>query len=464
MPGKKLIAAGVAVACLAGYATADAFDVVPGVLTTAAPNEVRPTKVGPEAFTPLQPASPVAFRAPERGAAPSAASVKKALDDALKNKWWGSTVAVSVRDGESGSVLAEHDSNKATTPASITKLLTAYAIAHSKLPLTERLTTRATVSGNTVELVAGGDMVLGKGQGDATQIAGYAGLGDLARQAAEKLKQRGITRVTVNSNTAYAPGPDKGVGWTDDMLRAGFAARISTLALADDRFDDHSPAAADPTKNATNAFVAALKKQGINATYGKNMTSTPVGDQVAAVESATVLDILGLALQDSDNSMIESLARQAAALDGVHGDSAKVGGWVRDTVQKQGIDVSGVSLRDTSGLSDGTKLPVRVLGEILSRGTSGKDPAYADVLSRLPVSAWNGTLHNRFWRDDSKSAAGIVWAKTGSLMQVSSLAGVVVTKSGHELTFAVTTNNDFPEGPDGAKGAIDALVAKLGAL
>ncbi|MBD4206060.1 D-alanyl-D-alanine carboxypeptidase/D-alanyl-D-alanine-endopeptidase, partial [Xanthomonas citri pv. citri] len=83
-----------------------------------------------------------------------------------------------------------------------------------------------------------------------------------------------------------------------------------------------------------------------------------------------------------------------------------------------------------------------------------KDAKYAEVVSRLPVSAWNGTLHDRYTRTESEAGAGLVHAKTGSLTGVSSLAGELRTVGGHRLVFAVTTNGDFPEGPVGAKTAV----------
>lgn len=460
MVGKKLIASGAVTALLASYATLDAFDKVPGVLTTAAPNEVRSVKVDGHRVGELKPAN-ISLPAPKMGAPITSSQVKKVMDEALNNPWFGETTAVTVHDAATGKLLAEHDSSKATTPASVTKMASAYAITHSKLPLSQRLTTKALLSGNTLTLVAGGDMTLAKGAGDVNKVAGHAGLGDLAQQTAAALKKQGINKVTLNTNTAYAHGPDVAPHWGQDVLDWGFTARITTLALADDRADNRNPAAENPTKNAADAYIAALKKQGINATYGKNLTNAPTGTQVGAVQSAPVLDLVGLALQDSDNAMIESLTRQAAVRDGVKTDPASVGAWVVQQVKKQGINTDGMKLADASGLSVGTTLPVRILGEMMSRGTSGKDPEYAKVLSHLPVSAWNGTLHNRFLRDESTAADGLVRAKTGSLVGVSSLAGTLVTKGNRQLVFAITTNGQFSQSADGAKAAIDEFATKL---
>lgn len=455
---------GALVAALAGYGALDAYDVVPGVLTLEPTNTPKAVTVGGTTYEPLQKAAAAPLPSASVGAAPSVAEVKKSVDAALKNPWLGSPTTVTVRDASTGTVLYEHDSSKATTPASVTKLASAFAIAHGKLPLDKGLTTCATLTGGTVTLVAGGDMVLGVGAGDPSKVAGRAGLGDLADQAAAALKTKGLTKVTLDTNTSYASGPDKAKGWGDDLFGYGFTARITTLALAGDRADNRSPAVADPTKNAAQAFAKELGKRGITATYGKNVTTSDAGQRLGSVTSAPVLDLLGLALQDSDNSMIESLARQAAARDGVHGDSAAAAGWVTSVLKREGVNVAGVKLVDTSGLSNGTTLPVRVLGDVLTRGTTGKDAAYARVISRLPVSAWNGTLHDRYMRPESKDGAGLVRAKTGSLTGVSSLAGIATTKNGHPLVFAVTTNGTFSDGAIGAKTAVDHLVTGLTAL
>lgn len=462
MSGKKWASVGLVAALLGGYGALDAYDVVPGVLTTAPGDTPRAVTVAGRTYEPLgKPAPAPALPDPRQGPQPTKAAVKASVEASLKNPWLGPTTAVMVRDAATGDVLYDHGAGKKTTPASVTKLASAFAIAHGRLPLDEGLTTRALLSGSTLTLVAGGDMVLATGAGDAAKIAGRAGLADLAAQTGAALKKRGLTSVTLDSNTAHAPGPATAKGWDDGFLTGGFTARITMLALSDDRADNRNPAAADPTKNATQAFAAALRKQGITATYGKNTTSAPTGTSVGSITSAPVLDLLGLALQDSDNSMIESLARQSAALDGVHGDSVTVGAWVRASLAKAGIDVAGMKLADTSGLSSGTTLPVRLLADILARATSGRDAAYAEVVSRLPVSAWNGTLHDRYLRPESAGGAGLVHAKTGSLNGVSSLAGELVTKGNRRLVFAVTTNGTFSDGPVGAKVAIDHLVTEL---
>ena len=91
---------------------------------------------------------------------------------------------------------------------------------------------------------------------------------------------------------------------------------------------------------------------------------------------------MALALDDSDNALTESLARQGAVHAGRPTSFAAVAAWVKETVASKGVAVDRVTLIDTSGLSRGTLIPVRALGDVLSLAAGGQDPALQDVVSR----------------------------------------------------------------------------------
>ena len=74
------------------------------------------------------------------------------------------------------------------------------------------------------------------------------------------------------------------------------------------------------------------------------------------------------------------------------------------------------------------------------------------LVADLPVAALDGTLGNRL---HDTSAAGTVRAKTGSLEQTASLAGVVTTADGRQLAFAVMANGFPANGGGAAAAAID---------
>jgi len=182
------------------------------------------------------------------------------------------------------------------------------------------------------------------------------------------------------------------------------------------------------------------------------------------VQSAPLAELMALALDESDNALTESLARQGAVQAGRPTSFAAVSSWVKETVASAGVAMEGVTLIDTSGLSSGTLIPVRALGDVLSLAVGGRNPALQNVVVQLPVAGLSGTLADRFLKGSVHLAAGIVRAKTGTLSGASSLAGTVVDKDGRMLTFAILADKVTPGvGTLNARAALDRFVATLAA-
>ena len=465
--GKRVAAVAAAVVVLAvGYETLDVYDVLPGPLTRAAaaaqpvPVPGR-TRVGPS----VAPPAPVAATPLQAADGPQQvpAKVRARVAADLKAPYLAKKLAVRVVDGKTGAVLVQQNADKAMTPASTTKLLSAWAVANT-MDLDKPLTTKV-VTGtapNRIVLVAGGDTALNPGKGDPDQVNGHAGLADLVAQVAARLKKSGRTRVTVEVDTSYAPGPLTAKHWDPGVVAAGYTARIAQLGLSTERATDPAhPLTADPVGSTVLAFAKALAGQGITAKVGGTVRAKDSATELGHVESAPLLDVLGDALQRSDNAMIESLARQAAYTKGFGGSTADVTAFVEKTLKQAGFNLSGVHLADVCGLSDGTTIPARMLTDVLLSGTTGKNKPFAEVLTRLSVAGYNGTLDNRFLQPSNNSAAGDVRAKTGSLTDVASLAGTVVTQDDRVLVFAVVSNAATSWGPYGTRAAIDDFVADL---
>ncbi len=467
---RKKVLAGAAVVVLAatGYGALDVYDKVPGVLTRdgARPAPVplpSQTTTGPSVAAPSPPTAPNVL-ATGSAPQPTAAQVAAAIKAPLAAKGYLKDTAVVVRDGATGATLFDQGGTRALTPASTTKLLAAWAVA-TTMDLDAPFSTKVVDHGGQIVLVAGGDTVLAPGKGDPEQIVGHAGVADLAAQVAAALRKQGRDSVTIGLDTAsYAPGPDSVPTWEPGFLAQGFTARIAQLGLSTERSNPPASAAADPNASVQRELVKQLNTLGIKATAGSRVTA-PVGSTVlGSVDGAPLIEVLGQAMRDSDNAMIESLARAAAFKAGVPGDNASVNNWVLSVLRKDGFDVTGVKLADVCGLSAGTTIPARLLSDLLVAGTTGKNRAFEQVLARESVAGWNGTLHDRYYLTTNRDAAGQVRAKTGSLPNVSSLAGTVVTDTGRLLVFSIITNGPMSAGPWPVRVAIDNTVAALAGL
>lgn len=488
---------------VAGYATADVYDRVPGVLTLAAAPQhagmpsaplrgpaaagapralqagaaapvpsVSPSAAQvPSVPVPSVPASAAgstaALALPDAGAdVPTRAGLTKALKVAIHDPGLGSSVGLTVRDARSGRHLIDVDASRPRTPASTTKLLTAAAIT-STLDPRSRMTTRVVRGATThdIVLVAGGDTLLAPGRGEPDAVAGRAGLADLAVQVATALHRDGVDRVRLGVDVRHAAGPRYAPGWAGADIAAGYTGPVAMLGLSTQRPTPGHPASRDPAGSAAQALARGLRSRGISVAAPVGVTRAPAGaTALGSVSSAPVGEILALALDDSDNALTESLARQAASRAGVATDFASVARWVAATVAGLGIDTSGVHLVDSCGLSSGTKVPTRVIGDVLALAASGRAPVLQDVVAELPVAGLSGTLHDRFLRAPSHLAAGVARAKTGTLTGVSALAGTVVDRDGRLLLYAVLAD-DVPPGAGtlSARAALDRLVATLSA-
>ncbi|WP_256838531.1 D-alanyl-D-alanine carboxypeptidase/D-alanyl-D-alanine-endopeptidase [Ornithinimicrobium faecis] len=434
---------------------------------SAAQAAVRP-QVAP---TPPPVLTPVAD-----GVAVDQEAVASVITDDLDSDWLGDRahVGVAVFDVETGEKLFSRLADQGLTPASTTKLLAAAAIVNA-LPMDEPFRTEVVTGpeADQIVLVAGGDMMLARGAGDPDAVEGHAGLGDLADQTAAALKERGLGvdghQVRLRLDTSYASGPIRPEGWTDYWLDEGFTGPITLLGLQEDRAVPYNPAPRDPAQATAIAFRQALTERGIDvgggpATEVPREVAREGAEQLGVVESSPARDVLAEAMSSSDNAMVEQLARQAAVADGASAEPAAVRDWVVQQVADYGVDTTGVTIADVSGLSDGSLIPVRVLAELLVIGADGSHPEFSEVLRELPIAGYTGTLWDRFHLDAHDPAVGVARAKTGSLPGVTSLAGLVVTRDSRLLAYAVIADE---VGQDGAgleaRSVIDTIIAELAA-
>ena len=499
-----------AVVVLLGYAVLDVAGAAPGVLTTAPlppppPTETPGTRTLPLVAQPTPSTSvPPALPAlAGETAAPSASGVEAALAEvrglaALRDS------ALVVRDGQSGQVLLDQDGAALRIPASTTKLLSAAAIGQV-FHADETLSTvvRAGATDDEIVLVAGGDSLINPGKGDPDAVAGRAGLRDLADEVARALEARGLTRVRLSVDESYADGPLIATTWGSDFRRLAITGPVSMLGLSTQRATSGHPALKDPVASVRDRLADLLDARGIDVTVQARPgslarrattdntavvpaptpspsldatapTGTPSpsgtgaagaqagyapGTVLGSIESAPVRDQLALALTDSDNALTEILARQAAFRAGAGTSFPEVGAWVVQQVGALGLDTTGVTLSDASGLSRENRVRADLLADVLVLGYDGHHPVLRRALDGMPISGLTGTLEERF-TGANHDAAGRARAKTGTLTGANALAGSVVDDDGRLLVFVGLVAG---AGTNDARAALDRFVATLAA-
>jgi D-alanyl-D-alanine carboxypeptidase/D-alanyl-D-alanine-endopeptidase (penicillin-binding protein 4) len=433
------------VAAVVGYAALDIADAAPGVLTLApapppAPTEtvgVRTLPVVPQPTPSTSGGMPLGSLSGE-SSAPSQAGLKERLADvvrlpALQN------ASLVVRDGQSGKVLFDRGGGTPRVPASTTKLLSAAAVGQV---FAGQDTVRTEVvegpTPDSVILVAGGDSLLAPGAGDPNSVVGHAGLGDLADQVAQTLVGDGVRQVSVAVDLSYAPGPLLAPTWAKSFRPEGITGAVAMLGRSDQRALPGRPGPADPVASTRDAFIDRLTERGVKASVSRTAVQVaPTGARVlGSVESAPIHDQLALALTESDNALIEILARQAAFRADAGTTFEEVGKWVVERVSTLGPRRDDLRLLDASGLTRDNRVTALALTDLLLAAYDGRHPQLRRALDGMPIAGLTGTLADRYLGKDSNSAAGRVRAKTGTLTGANSIAGVVVDDDGRLLVYA----------------------------
>ncbi len=430
------------------YSLGDALDLLPGPVTVAyadvAPQPF-PTPAGPSAKTTAP--SGLDQGAPKPSKAALSGYVQAVAADAALT---GGSVTASVIDVATGDELLDQSATTGVTPASTNKVLTAWAALSSMGP-GHTLQTKTVLDGQTVTLVGGGDVLLADDAGDPSATAGHAGLGDLARATAEQLKAQGTTSVSLRLDDTLFTGAQWNDGW--EAGNEQYVAKVQPI-MVDVSATQNQGYPADPAMEAAQAFARHLSEAGITVDGDASRAAAPGGaKELASVSSAPLSDILALSLKTSDNTMTEVEGRLVALQAKETADFAGASKAVAAQLRKDGFDTSGLTLLDSSGLAKGNKVPAKLLAQILARsaGDNGGS-AGRTLVADLPVGALDGTLGNRL---HDTAAAGTVRAKTGSLEQTSSLAGVVTTADGRLLAFAILANGFPANGGSAAGAAID---------
>jgi D-alanyl-D-alanine carboxypeptidase/D-alanyl-D-alanine-endopeptidase (penicillin-binding protein 4) len=407
----------------------------------------------PPAVTAKPSIVPVADSAPMPTTSALAAALAAAVADPNLGRLGG-----RVTDAMSGKELWQQLDDAPMQPASTNKTLTS-AAALLALDREARLTTRvvAATQPGAVVLVGGGDPTLSAAPpGQDTWYHGAARISDLADQ----VRRSGVTPMAVQVDTSLFSGPTMAPGWDPADIEGGDIAPIESVMLDAGRIQpatDESRRSVTPALDAGRALAAALGVDSQQVTITGH--PVPVGArQLAAVQSAPLIDRLNEMMNVSDNVMAECIAREVAA--SMHRPLSFAGAVdaVTNRLNTAHVDTGSATLHDSSGLSVDDRLTAKILDSVVQAAAGPDQPTLRPLLDLLPIAGGSGTLSDRFLDATANAGpAGWLRAKTGSLTAINALAGIVTDRSGRVLTFALISNDAGPTG----RTAIDTLAATL---
>ena len=216
-------------------------------------------------------------------------------------------------------------------------------------------------------------------------------------------------------------------------IAAGYVAPVSSVGinvgLLSDGYSDNGSRASDPGMYAAEAFAAALENEGLRTAGAVVAENAPDDARVLGqVSSAPLGEVVGFAMQYSDNTITEVLGRLVAVEAGLPGSNDGATQAVIASAKRLGVDMTGARLRDCSGLGDGSYLSSRQLGDLLGIMV---DPAHPELRSEavgMPIAGLSGTLDSEpraVHRDQLGPRRGPCQDRQPA--QVRALAGTVLT-------------------------------------
>ncbi len=339
----------------------------------------------------------------------------------------GSAAGAYVVDVGTGQELYSYNADVERIPASVEKLYTSSA-ALLRYGAEGRLSTTVLSDGvpdDDGELA--GNVVL-RGGGDPTFDAADAAT------LADRLVRAGLERIDgqvvgdESAFDAFRGPPSSKYQLTSDV------GPLSALSYNHGRTGKRHPYfQTSPARFTAEAFEKALRHRHVKISGKARAGTAPTGmTPLAHWDSPKLAAIVKSMNQPSDNYIAEMLVKALGADYGTAGSTQAGAAVVRNAVARFKI---APKISDGSGLSRFDRTSPRQIVRLLS-GMAGTEQAEAFDAS-LAVVGRNGTLDKRM---RGTAAQDRCHAKTGTLHDVSTLAGYCFTASGRRVAFAFLMN------------------------
>ena len=396
-------------------------------------------------------------------------------DPVMKNANWGFVVY----DPKNKRVINSYNEKASLIPASTTKLLTTET-AMSILGKDFQWTTQLEYSGEIDEngvlngnlyIIGSGDPSLGTGRAGANS---YSTLINDFSSTIKNLNIKQIkgdiilkTAIFKNNKNTLLPANIVWKGDTHYYLPVGSIndtdprqeKLLGNKKMEQQKFVYHSPynnqlvytehfsgyslntKLPDATYYLANNLKTNLLKNGITI-EGKVIDQSNSNIQLEPRKklmkytSPKLVDIVYFINQTSNNAMSEALLKTTGFYE--KGDFSLDTGRaiVNKHLTKRTFDFDGFHFADGSGLSRSNV--VTPISQVKFLSALMEEKHFDAYFKSLPIAGQTGTLKSMFINSESN---GQVFAKTGTLNRVKTLAGYVKTKSGKLLTFSLLINN-----------------------
>ena len=361
-------------------------------------------------------------------AAAGRAGTARAL--AAQMRWAGGAAGALAVDLDSGRTIYSLRAGTQRMPASVQKLYTSVTALRRMGPSGRLSTDVLAEAAPDAAGVVDGDLYL-RGGGDPTFDALDAGR--LAQQVADA----GIVEVTgrVRGDESAFDGR-RGVPSSGFRL-TGEVGPLSALTFNRGRSGRSSPYwQRRPARFAAAAFSKQLRHLGVDVLGRASDGDTPEdAELVTEWRSPPVADLLRLMNPPSDNFMAETFVKVLGARFGSSGSTTAGTRVVLDELGE--LDIA-PRVIDGSGLSRSDRTSPREVVTLLEEMDG--DASFAGSLA---IAGRTGTLATRM---RGSAAQDRCRAKTGTLRDVSALAGYCTTTAGRHVAFAFLMNYVSPYG------------------
>ena len=194
---------------------------------------------------------------------------------------------------------------------------------------------------------------------------------------------------------------------------------------------------------AGHALKMLFKQQGISVSGQIKRGETPGSSkQIVEFDSLPLRDLVLLMNKFSNNFMADSLVKvlglQSRGAPGTLANGLEV---IREEATLMGINRKGFKIDSGSGLSRENRISAKQFVDVLMEGYKNFG-IFPELMTSLPIAAVDGTLRKRM---KDSAAARKLRGKTGTIFGVSALVGVVQSRGGELLAYAVLMNDNSAE-------------------